>query len=282
MTLEPLHFHAQAMATTFELVLVHEDGEYAAQAAEAVFSEIARLEEELSRFRHTSDIWRLGLLKAGESMRLCLSAWDCLNLAKQVWRETSGAFDVTVGPLMNLWREMPGLPFDPQQEPLKSLIPSVGSQRFELDADELSIQVLATGMAFDLGAIGKGYALDQAAVLLGQWGLESAFLNAGDSTLLALDPPPGEEGWSVTLAEGAQQRFLCRQALSGSGFAVKGAHLMDPRQLKPLPLNAQRSYAIAPSAALSDALSTAFMVMSQEEIAALCGRYPGQIEAMRI
>jgi thiamine biosynthesis lipoprotein len=158
----------------------------------------------------------------------------------------------------------------------------VGSQLFELDEAELKVTVQAGRMVFDLGAVGKGYALDQAAALLQDWGIENAFLNAGDSTLLALGNPPGEDAWQVTLADGARALTLKDRALSGSGFQVKGAHIMDPRTLRPVPVKESRSYALAPSAALSDALSTAFMILSEAEVAALCERYAGQVEALRV
>ncbi|MES2594679.1 MAG: FAD:protein FMN transferase [Verrucomicrobiota bacterium] len=274
-------FGSEAMATTFEVIILHEEAEYAAQAAEAVFTEIARLEDELSRFRHTSDIWRLSQLSAGESMTVTLGVWDCLTLAKSMWEETAGAFDITIGPLMHLWRDAEGnLREPPEPERLARARQSIGSQLFDLDEDGLRVTVHADRMVFDLGAVGKGYALDQAANILQDWSIPNAFLNAGDSTLLALGTPPGEPGWEITLAEGARALTLTERALSGSGFQVKGAHLMNPRTLQPMPVQARRSYALAPSAALSDALSTAFMIMSEEEVHALCARYEGQVEAL--
>jgi thiamine biosynthesis lipoprotein len=268
-------FEQHAMATAFEVILAGEDPVYAAQAAEAVFSEIHRLEDELSRFRPTSDIWRLAQLRAGESLNVSLAVWDCLCLAKAVHAETEGAFDITVGPLMHLWRAEDGSLREPDPELLDKARGVVGSHRFDLDEDGFKVTVLADHMVFDLGALGKGYALDQAAVLLGDWGFADALLNAGDSTLLALGNAPGEQGWTITLADGAMALTLQEAAVSGSGFHVKGAHLMDPRSLRPLPLRPQRSFAQAPSAALSDALSTAFAVLDPEAIQALCARHPG-------
>ncbi|MDZ4289392.1 MAG: FAD:protein FMN transferase [Prosthecobacter sp.] len=274
-------FEQHAMATTFEVIIGQEevDESYAAQAAEAVFAEIARLEEELSRFRHTSDIWRLSQLGAGESLKVSLAAWDCLCLAKAMHEETGGAFDITVGPLMMLWRAEDQSLRQPDVRDLELARAAVGSHLFELDEDDFRVTVRADHMVFDLGAVGKGYALDQAADLLREWSIHNAFLNAGDSTLLALGHPPGEEAWSVTLADGARLMTLKDRALSGSGFAVKGAHIMNPRTLQPMPVQSARTYALAPTAALSDALSTAFTVMSSEEIAALCARYP-DVEAL--
>ena len=268
-------FEHAAMATSFEVILAETDAAYAAQAAAAVFAEIDRLEDELSRFRPTSDIWRLSQLKAGESLEVSLAVWDCLSLAKAVHAETAGAFDITVGPLMHLWRHEDQTPRQPEPALLELARQAVGSQRFDLDPDGCRVTVHADRMVFDLGALGKGYALDQAVQILQDWSLPDAFLNAGDSTLLALGRPPGEDAWTVTLAEGAASRQLTDRALSGSGFQVKGAHIMNPRTLSPVPVEGRRSYALAPTAALSDALSTAFMILTPEEIRALCARHPG-------
>lgn len=270
-------FCHEAMATSFEVIIAQEDVDatYASQAAVAVFSEIDRLEDELSRFRPTSEIARLNRLQAGQSLAVTLAAWDCLSLAKSVYAETGGAFDITIGPLMQLWRTPEGHLVEPEEARLALARQSVGSELFELEEDGCRVRVLADHMVFDLGAVGKGYALDQAVQVLQDWSITCAFLNAGDSTLLALDGPSGEAAWPVTLAEGSQEKWLTQQALSGSGFMVQGAHLMNPRTLRPVPLQNKRSYAIAPTAALSDALSTAFMIMSAEEIAELCARYPG-------
>ena len=143
----------------------------------------------------------------------------------------------------------------------------------------MRVTVHASNMIFDLGAMGKGYALDQCADLLLDWKVNNFILNAGDSTVLAQGAPSGKEAWSITLGGGEKRIPLNHRAVSGSGFAVKGAHIMNPRLFQPVPLKNRRTYALAPTAALSDALSTAFMVMEKEEIDALCSRYAG-VEAL--
>lgn len=270
-------FTHDAMATSFEVIIGQEDVDavYAEQACQAVFAEIDRLEDELSRFRPGSDVFRLNQLPAGATLAVSLATWDCLHLAQTVHQETHGAFDITIGPLMHLWRSPDGNLIQPDAARLAQARQSIGSQLFELTEEGCHVRVLADHMVFDLGAVGKGYALDQAVQVLQEWEITRAFLNAGDSTLLALDSPSGEEAWAVTLAEGTLEQTLKNEALSGSGFQVKGAHIMDPRTLTPVPVQVKRSYARAPTAALSDALSTAFMVMAPEEILTLCARYPG-------
>lgn len=271
------------MATTFEVFINEADADatYAAQAAQAVFQEIARLEDDLSRFRASSDIYRLGQLKAGESIMVGMAAWDCLSLAKAMYDETQGAFDITVGPLMQLWVTSEGHPRQVSKQAIDEARQIVGSQRFDLDSDTLSVTVHASGMIFDLGALGKGYALDQGADVLQDWKINNFVLNAGDSTILAIGAPTGKSAWPLTLGAGSRGLALTNRAVSGSGFNVKGAHIMNPRLFAPVPIRNRRSYALAPTAALSDALSTAFMVMEPSEITALCTRYEG-VEALEL
>lgn len=284
-TTAPSHhrFTCNAMATTFDVFINHADADetYAEQAARAVFDEIHRLEAELSRFRASSDIYRLGQLRAGESIHVGMAAWDCLSLAKAVHEETNGAFDITIGALMSLFVTGDGAPRQVSKDVLEQARQITGSHRFELDADTLRVTVHATGMIFDLGAMGKGYALDQAADVLQDWKIENFVLNAGDSTILAIGTPSGSMGWPLTLGGGAHAVSLTNRAVSGSGFAVKGAHIMNPRLLHPVPIRDRRTYAFAPTAALSDALSTAFMIMEPEEIRSLCDRYEG-VESLEL
>lgn len=281
---EHFRFRHEAMATLFEIVIAQPDVDksYAGSAADAVFAEIDRLEEELSRFRSTSDIWRISQLRAGESATVGLAAWDCLSLAKAVHVETDGAFDITIGPLMNLWRNEDGSPRQPDEEDMEWAREHVGSHLFDLDPEGLRVIAKTDHLVYDLGAVGKGYALDQCVGVLNDWSIDNVLLNAGDSTILGVGAPDGDPGWVVTL--GGDQTKIVRlkdRAISSSGFAVRGAHIMDPRTRRPVPVRESLVHASAPTAALSDALSTAFMVMDQSAIDALCKRHPG-VEAIAL
>ncbi len=103
-----------------------------------------------------------------------------------------------------------------------------------------------------------------------------ALLDAGGSTLLALDPPRGQEGWNVGTGTANENTIaLANRAFSGSGFDVQGLHIIDPRTARPATLKKQNAWAFAPNAALADALSTAFIIMSKKEIRELCKLHEG-------
>jgi FAD:protein FMN transferase len=274
-------FQHQAMATTFQIVMVSDDKEEAQFAADAAFREIDLIESELSRFRPGSDISRLNAAATGEEIYVGPGACDCLMLARDVAQATGGAFDITIGPLFKLWREAGSRDFS--DEAVAKALACCGWQHLEITPYGPNATKMVDGMHIDLGGIGKGYALDQAAELLLDWDIEDALLSAGGSTVLAIGTAPdGSEGWPVQVGPPEEPPTLLTDgnAVSGTGFEVQGEHIIDPRTGRPCPMTDNSRpiiWAQAPNAALSDALSTAFMVMSRKETEELCRKQKGII-----
>jgi FAD:protein FMN transferase len=275
MSAPALHrFGHEAMATRFELTLVHPSAGEAASAAQSVWDDIDQLEQQLSRFVPHSCISRINGSEAGRVVDVHEAAMDCLSYGKEIWEQTNGAFDVTIGPLYAVLRWPDGTPRKVTPAELEEARRRCGYHLLDIDPSEFTVTPRADNMQIDLGAIGKGYALDQAASLLREeHGITNALLNAGTSTVLGAGSMPGKEGWLVRA--GAPEPFALRdEAVSGTGFQVRGAHVIDPRTAKLVDMRRIIRWAIAPSATLADALSTAFMVMNKREIAAFCRQYP--------
>lgn len=249
-------FHHEAMATTFAIVIADHPRDYARQAAAAAFRDLDRLECDLSRYVESSDIARANRLACGETITIGEETLECLLIAADASLATNRAFDAAYAS-----ERAPGQAAD---APL-----------FTLDPAAYTLTSHAARLHLDLGAVGKGYALDRMAARLAEWGVTTACLQGGGSTALALAAPSGHAGWPVGIGEGSTQRTLSltHVALSGSGVAVKGAHLIDPRS-GTASARTTRAWALAPTGALSDALSTAFFLLTEEEVAAFCSLHP--------
>ena len=248
-----LHAHRfshEAMNTVFEVVTCGQDAKYAEQVAWTAFDELDQLETELSRFIEGSDIWQVNSLHAGESVIVGIAAFECLQLARRVFDETAGAFDVT------------------------ACGADRGMDLLAIDENAFTVTAKADGVTVDLGGIGKGYAVDNMAALLAEWDVHCAIVHSGKSSVYAIGSPPDTDGWAIALggpvASGTSREKLAlrNRALSCSAQIRENPHIIDPRDGKPAAPAA--AWAMASSAALADALSTAFVVMSDQEVRRYC------------
>jgi thiamine biosynthesis lipoprotein len=278
-------FAHKAMATIYEIFIISDDAGYAHQAAQEAFNELDRLEQELSRFLPNSDIARLNHLAANQPLRLGLDAFECLKLSKRISAETNGAFDVTIGPLMKCWLKPDKTLRTPSPEELEAARRNVGMQLLDLDEAQYTVTLQASPVHVDLGAVGKGYAVDVLTNLLREWEIETALIHGGRSSVFALGVLPEKRGWPLTISNPLRHEQILahlnlrHQAVSGSGLQ-KGQHIINPRTGRPLS-GKRAAWAIAPQAAASDAVSTAFMIMAPEEIQAYCEQHP-EVQAMVI
>jgi thiamine biosynthesis lipoprotein len=246
-------FQHHAMATQFQVRIADQEKKYAGQAAQAAFALLDHLESLLSRFNANSEIVQIAGLLPGEMLRLSEPVFACVAVAQKIEIASSGAFSITAAALKTQ-----------KTKPQWSLLPGA----FSLRCDSGKLE-------FDLGAIGKGFALDRQAEIMREWDCAAFLLVAGGSSILAGASPAGTPGWSCGLGENnSSDRFwLTQGSLSGSGLAVKGSHILDPRTGTP-PKRTQRTWALANTATESDALSTAAMVQEENEIQAMVATCP--------
>ena len=277
-------FSHEAMATTFEIIVQSKDANYANKAAIAAFDELDRLEQQLSRYIENSDISRINHLTQGRTIRIGLSAFDCLSTAKDIHNQTHGAFDVTIGSLYDCWIDENKENKKPTNDVISSAKRCTGINFLKLDETDYSVKLLSEKVCIDLGGIGKGYALDQMVQLFYDWSIDKALIHGGYSTIVTLNPPDGRKGWPVNISNPEKPseilaRFdLANCALSVSGLQ-KGLHIIDPRTVQPVHATLA-AWALAETAAEADALSTAFMVMNHQEIEKICQDNPTVLSAI--
>jgi thiamine biosynthesis lipoprotein len=171
---------------------------------------------------------------------------------------TLGAFDVSIG---------------------------TGLEALDLDPETHTVQARRQGIQLDLGGIGKGYALDRVAEVLAEWDVHDALLHGGFSSVLALEPPPGLEGWPLTLSAPGGGEVLVRLSARRRAFSASGTrkreHIRDPRTGRAVAGRAAwvsvpcGSTAGGSPAAVAEALSTACMILREDQIRDLCRDGPG-------
>ena len=278
----------EAMATRFEL-LVWDEGDPARlrAAGEEALAEITRAEGRLSRFRSTSEIAWVNAAAGGPPVRLSPPVFDLVARSVELARLTGGAFDPTVGPLLQAWGlRGSGTPGDPGSVARARGL--VGAERLELDEAARTVRLPEPGMELDLGGIGKGAAVDEAVALLRESGVHTALLHGGTSSVHSIgespDGGPWRVGWHVPGEDAPRVVELAsgRPALAvsaphgrtaGDGERTRG-HVIDPRSGEPTRA-AATALVSGLSSTLCDALSTALLVLGPEGVSLLERRFPG-------
>jgi thiamine biosynthesis lipoprotein len=302
------------MATRFELVLHGADPIALRAAGEEALAEIERLEDQLSLYRPSSEISHLNAGAAKEAVRVSPSLFALLETAKTLWSETEGAFDITIAPLVKCWGFMGGSGRVPDADELAEARATVGMHQVHLDRASLTVRFEREGVMLDLGAIGKGYAIERASEVLRDAGTTSALLHGGTSTVCAIGHPPEAEYWKVALESAPVPENLVHHvvehprpqrptdkgidkvlavasptvvhlkdeamsvsAIWGKWFQADGksfGHVIDPRSGQPV-TSAVLAAVVLPSATETDAFSTALLTLGQEGQARIAALRPG-------
>jgi len=269
----------EAMATRFELVLPLDapGGEARLRAVgEEALAEIVRLESRLSAFRPASDISWINAYASDRAVRVEPTLFALVQRCLALSAATAGAFDITVGPLMRAWRS---------GGDIAAARACVGYRHVHLDARRSTIRLGRRGMSLDLGAAGKGYAIDEAIAVLAAHGCTSALLHGGTSSVHAIGGAPEGAGWTIAWAPPGGTE--CAFRLDGSALSVSAAHgrafqrdgrsyghVIDPSSGWPGEA-ANAAVVTGPRSLECDALSTALLVLGPAWLPALRARFPG-------
>jgi FAD:protein FMN transferase len=271
-----------AMATRFELVLHGDDATRLRAAGEEALDEIERLEEQLSFFRPTSEVAAVNRWAAEQPIKLEARLVGLLQRCQEISVLTGGAFDPTIGPITRLLRQP-----ETDREQATSVRAAVGFDGVTIDAAAGTVRFTRPGMALDLGAAGKGHAMDSAIDILRAHGVTSGLLRGGPSSVHVIGTPPGEVawrvGWEAPVGSAAANRVLALvdQAVSVSGQhgrAYRGGlvpegHVRDPRTGDAV-AHTLAAGVIGPSSLMCDMLSTALLVGGASWLDTLATRFP--------
>jgi FAD:protein FMN transferase len=276
------------MAVPMKIVLSVADSATATRAAEAAFARIRALNAIMSDYDETSELRRL-CTTAGEGKAIPVSdeLWKVLAHAQTLSAESDGAFDVTVGPVVRLWRRARRQKELPAAEALEAARRLVDYRLVRLDPQRRAVELLKPGMRLDLGGIAKGYALDEALAVLTRQGAARALLDAGGDIRLG-DPPPGQPGWRIGLtpleanARATSYLVASRVAVATSGDAMqfvqiggrRYSHIVDPHTGIGL-TDHSRVTVVGPDGITADGLSTAVSVLGPERGLKLIEKTPG-------
>lgn len=258
-----------AMGSLFEIVACGEDETYLRAAAEEALAEIVRLDDQMSLYNPSSEICYINRRAHQEAVKVEPRLYALLVRAKEIHALTGGAFDIAVQPLVDAW----GFFAAGRRPGRKELAEARAISGMHLVMlKDGTVRFARRGVALDLGGIGKGYALDRAAEILRSKGITRAFLHGGTSSMLAIgewpvgivDPRDSERRLGTVVL---RDRALSASSAFGKFFIDKGkryGHILDPRTGKPVQ-DVAGAWAVADSAADSDAFATAFYVLGRVE-----------------
>jgi thiamine biosynthesis lipoprotein len=252
-------------------------------AASEVLDVVHALEDQMTVYRPHSELSQINRRAADGPVPVEHRLFDLLLRARDISRQTEGAFDPTSGPLIALWRECKKVHRVPTAGDVQSRLARTGVEKVEFDEAATTVRYRQPGVELNLGGIGKGHALDVAEAELRSRGIDSFLFHGGHSSVVARGGHNGIDGWPVGLrnplfpTERLGTLLLRDRALSSSGTSVqfyrhrgkRYGHILDPRTGWPAQ-GLVATTVMAPSAAEADALSTAFFVLGLEKAQAYC------------
>ena len=272
------------MGVDAQITVYAKDQKTAEEACAAGFEKMASLDTIMSDYRKNSELSKLCSKSGGPAVQVSQDLFDVLVCAKQISSQSEGLFDVTVGPLVKLWRAARKTGVLPKQSDINAAKRLVGWRHIHLDPKTRSVRLDFPGMKLDLGAIGKGYADGEVLKVLKRYGIDRALVQMGGD-ILVTNPPPGRPGWIIEVPNSVSPKThvltLSKRAISTSGdteqFVVIGgkkySHVVNPQTGMAITQGVQATI-VVPIGTESDGLSTALTLLSPRGRRRLLSHYP--------
>ena len=274
-TLERFEYSRFKLGTRFRIVFYTGGGELAAEAARQVFERVDKLDQLLSDFRGDSELSRVNARAGNSATRVSRELYEVLSASRRLSQRSGGVFDVTVGPVVKLWRRSFRSQTIPPAGELEAARLLVGFEHLLLDPGPKTVLLRYQGMRLDLGGIAKGFIADEVAALLRSRGIARLLIDAGGDITCG-DPPPGLSGWTISLEACGKpvELLLANHSVASSGDlyryvevdGIRYSHIVDPRTGRGVrgPVAAA---ALAPTGMMADAIATAAAIMDVDRIA---------------
>ncbi len=280
-------YHRNLMGSEFNLIFYAPNDSLANIASDSVFRRIEYLNQTLSDYLDGSEANRLSATAgSGNWVRVSKELFDILEKSVAVSKKTSGALDVSVGTITQLWRRAIRRNYFPQKQEIQLALQTVGYRSVKFNRKTQSILLLKKGTYLDFGAVGKGYAADEVLRVLKHFGITQALLDAGGDLAIGDAPSNQAQGWAIEVSTGKDDSTKTTLFLKNCGVATSGktyryiehegkrySHIVSPQTGVGL-LTHIRTTVIAPTGLLADALATAFSVLGIEKSKSTIAQFP--------
>lgn len=281
------HYTQLHLGVQVRIVVFAEKEALAKTAVQAAFDRIAALEDVFSNYRPKSELNQLITTAYSQPIQASDELFALLQECKSFSKETNGAFDVSLGPLSDAWREARRTGLLPDRTHISRLFQRTGLHHLTLDKSDQTVTIAIPDMQLDLGGIAKGYIMDEALLVLQEHGIQSALLEAGGDIVVGA-PPPGKPGWAIEVPDTPANNALAKKAaqlhnaaISTSGDTeqfieidgVRYAHIIDPKTGLGA-TNRKMATVIAPNGMTADKFATALVVMDDALADELLAQHP--------